>query len=137
MAFPHFSCVHSSFLIQPVLLWKAVPQEIRMAPSRNSFRIKVRAHLAQNAADSSQIWYCICWDIDVYINKHTHSMYVYLCIHLYLCIYRSYMYIFWSNYANILYFIVLVWFITKYQVISELRLTNHLHHLTHFRITQR
>lgn len=51
----HLQCIshrtdffHSSFFIQAVILWNALPKEIRMATSRNSFKFKVREHLLKH-----------------------------------------------------------------------------------------
>ena len=46
--------LHSTFFVQSVLLWNALPLEIRMANSRLSFKVKVRKHFHDKfLADSS------------------------------------------------------------------------------------
>ena len=43
----------SSFPVQAVFLWNALPQNIRMATSRFTFKLKAREHLHKRLADSS------------------------------------------------------------------------------------
>ena len=43
----------SSFPVQAVFLWNALPQNIRMATSRFTFKLKAREHLHKKLADSS------------------------------------------------------------------------------------
>ena len=45
--------IQSSFFVQAVFLWNALPQEIRMATSRFSFKLKAREHIFKKLADSS------------------------------------------------------------------------------------
>lgn len=46
--------IHRSFFVQSISLWNALPQEIRMATNRLSFKIKVREYIRKKLAVSSQ-----------------------------------------------------------------------------------